>query len=185
MLEVGQHRFPTLATLETGDCCAARAGRCVHGGRYRLLHVAVRLVHTARRTHLLIAQRWPWGRASGRHFPRLEALPTEFLNPHFRTVYKSHGEGRPTTARQHAHRGGQPQTTLMTIKEPSPAGGALPNQRGQKTLVQSLIKSGRLATANFICIGEEFWKWAVITTVSLHVPSPRQSELISCQRMLA
>jgi hypothetical protein len=43
--------------------------------RYRLLHVAARLVRTARRTHLRIAQRWPWARELAAAFARLDALP--------------------------------------------------------------------------------------------------------------
>jgi hypothetical protein len=43
--------------------------------RCRLLHVAARLVHTARRTHLRIAQRWPWARDLATAFTRLDALP--------------------------------------------------------------------------------------------------------------
>jgi hypothetical protein len=43
--------------------------------RYRLLHVAARLVHTARRTYLRIAEHWPWARDLATAFTRLEALP--------------------------------------------------------------------------------------------------------------
>jgi hypothetical protein len=43
--------------------------------RYRLLHVAARLVRTARRTYLRIAQRWPWARDLANAFARLDALP--------------------------------------------------------------------------------------------------------------
>jgi hypothetical protein len=43
--------------------------------RYRLLHVAARLVRTARRTHLRIAQRWPWAKDLATAFARLDALP--------------------------------------------------------------------------------------------------------------
>jgi hypothetical protein len=43
--------------------------------RYRLLHVAARIVHTARRTHLRIAQRWPWAADLAAAFTRLNALP--------------------------------------------------------------------------------------------------------------
>jgi Transposase DDE domain group 1 len=43
--------------------------------RYRLLHVAARLVRTARRTYLRIAQRWPWARELAAAFARLDALP--------------------------------------------------------------------------------------------------------------
>jgi hypothetical protein len=43
--------------------------------RYRLLHVAARLVRTARRTHLRIAQRWPWAADLATAFARLDALP--------------------------------------------------------------------------------------------------------------
>jgi hypothetical protein len=43
--------------------------------RYQLLHVAARLVRTARRTYLRIAQRWPWAEALTTAFSRLNALP--------------------------------------------------------------------------------------------------------------
>jgi hypothetical protein len=43
--------------------------------RYRLLHVAARLVRTARRTYLRIAQRWPWASDLAAAFTRLNALP--------------------------------------------------------------------------------------------------------------
>jgi DDE family transposase len=43
--------------------------------RYRLLHVAARLVRTARRTHLRIAQRWPWAKDLVVAFTRLDELP--------------------------------------------------------------------------------------------------------------
>jgi hypothetical protein len=43
--------------------------------RYRLLHVAARLVRTARRTYLRIAQRWPWARDLANAFARLDTLP--------------------------------------------------------------------------------------------------------------
>ena len=44
--------------------------------RYRLLHVAARLVRTARRIHLRIAERWPWADELTTAFRRLAALPT-------------------------------------------------------------------------------------------------------------
>jgi hypothetical protein len=43
--------------------------------RYRLLHVAARLVRTARRTYLRIAARWPWAGELAAAFARLQALP--------------------------------------------------------------------------------------------------------------
>jgi hypothetical protein len=43
--------------------------------RYRLPHVAARLVRTARRTQLRIAQRWPWAAELVAAFARLDALP--------------------------------------------------------------------------------------------------------------
>jgi DDE family transposase len=43
--------------------------------RYRLLHVAARLVHTARRTILRIAQTWPWANDLATAYARLAALP--------------------------------------------------------------------------------------------------------------
>ncbi len=43
--------------------------------RYRLLHVAARLIRTARRTHLRIAEHWPWARDLATAFNRLTALP--------------------------------------------------------------------------------------------------------------
>ena len=43
--------------------------------RYRLLHVAARLVHTARRTILRIARTWPWAEDLATAYSRLAALP--------------------------------------------------------------------------------------------------------------
>jgi hypothetical protein len=43
--------------------------------RYRLLHVAARLVHTARRTIVRIAQTWPWADQLAAAYARLAALP--------------------------------------------------------------------------------------------------------------
>ena len=43
--------------------------------RYRLLHVAARIVHTARRAILRIAQTWPWANDLAAAFKRLAALP--------------------------------------------------------------------------------------------------------------
>jgi Transposase DDE domain group 1 len=43
--------------------------------RYRLLHVAARIVRTARRTYLRLAQRWPWARELVTAYTRLDALP--------------------------------------------------------------------------------------------------------------
>jgi hypothetical protein len=43
--------------------------------RYRILHVAARIVRTARRTCLRIAQRWPWARELATAYARLATLP--------------------------------------------------------------------------------------------------------------
>jgi hypothetical protein len=43
--------------------------------RYRLLHVAARIVHHARRTILRLQRTWPWAVALARAFTRLRALP--------------------------------------------------------------------------------------------------------------
>ena len=43
--------------------------------RYRLLHVAARLVRTARRTTLRIAETWPWADELATAYARLAALP--------------------------------------------------------------------------------------------------------------
>jgi hypothetical protein len=43
--------------------------------RYRLLHVAARLVHGGRRTRLKIDRTWRWARALAQAFHRLRALP--------------------------------------------------------------------------------------------------------------
>jgi hypothetical protein len=43
--------------------------------RYRLLHVAARIVRTARRTILRIATSWPWATALVNAYARLNALP--------------------------------------------------------------------------------------------------------------
>ena len=43
--------------------------------RYRLLHVAARIVRTARRTYLRIVNRWPWASDLATAYARLAALP--------------------------------------------------------------------------------------------------------------
>jgi hypothetical protein len=43
--------------------------------RYRLLHVAARIVRTARRTYLRVAERWPWATVLTTAYARLAALP--------------------------------------------------------------------------------------------------------------
>lgn len=43
--------------------------------RYRFLHVAARIVRTARRTYVRIAQRWPWAIDLATAYTRLHALP--------------------------------------------------------------------------------------------------------------
>lgn len=43
--------------------------------RYRLLHVAARIAHTARRTYLRVAQHWPWATVLTTAYVRLAALP--------------------------------------------------------------------------------------------------------------
>ncbi|GAA0739768.1 IS1380 family transposase [Dactylosporangium roseum] len=43
--------------------------------RYRLLHVAARITHTARQTRLRIAETWPWATDLVTAFDRLTALP--------------------------------------------------------------------------------------------------------------
>ena len=43
--------------------------------RYRLLHVAARIVRHARRTILRLQASWPWAVALARAFTRLRALP--------------------------------------------------------------------------------------------------------------
>jgi hypothetical protein len=43
--------------------------------RYRLLHVAARLVRTARRTYLRLAQRWPGVADRATAYRRLDLLP--------------------------------------------------------------------------------------------------------------
>jgi Transposase DDE domain group 1 len=43
--------------------------------RYRLLHVAARVAHHARRTILRLQRSWPWAHALARAFARLRALP--------------------------------------------------------------------------------------------------------------
>jgi hypothetical protein len=43
--------------------------------RYRLLHVAARIVHHARRRILRLQHSWPWAVELARAFTRLRALP--------------------------------------------------------------------------------------------------------------
>ena len=44
--------------------------------RYRLLHMAGRITHSGRQTHLHLPERWPWAAALVAAFQRLRALPT-------------------------------------------------------------------------------------------------------------
>ncbi len=44
--------------------------------RYRLLHVAGRIVRHARRVRLRLPRSWPWARALASAFARLQALPS-------------------------------------------------------------------------------------------------------------
>jgi hypothetical protein len=43
--------------------------------RYRLLHVAARIIRHARRIVLRLQRRWPWAAALAQAFTRLRALP--------------------------------------------------------------------------------------------------------------
>jgi hypothetical protein len=43
--------------------------------RYRLLHVAARIVRTARRTYLRLARDWPWASELAQAYGRLAVLP--------------------------------------------------------------------------------------------------------------
>jgi hypothetical protein len=57
------HDHPTLARAEPKTL------------RYRLLHVAARLVHGGRRLRLRLDQHWPWAATLARAFARCAALP--------------------------------------------------------------------------------------------------------------
>jgi DDE family transposase len=46
--------------------------------RYRLLHVAARIVRHARRTILRLQATWPWAAALAHAFTRLRALPLRY-----------------------------------------------------------------------------------------------------------
>jgi hypothetical protein len=58
--------------------------------RYRLLHVAARITHTGRRTHLRIDHRWPWRQPLVTAFDRLLQPATPHPDNH------RHGGHRPT-----------------------------------------------------------------------------------------
>ena len=63
--------------------------------RYRLLHVAARIVRTARRTYLRIAQRWPWADDLATAYARLaRPAQTHRLTETTSTIYKGHGASR-------------------------------------------------------------------------------------------
>jgi hypothetical protein len=57
--------------LEDGELVVAEPKKL----RYRLLHVAARVVRTARRIILRVAQSWPWADAVATAYARLAALP--------------------------------------------------------------------------------------------------------------
>ena len=61
----------TQTLLLDGELAAAEPKKL----RYRLLHVAARITRTARRTHLRIAEGWPWAADLTTAFERLAALP--------------------------------------------------------------------------------------------------------------
>ena len=57
-------------------CLDGDLARCEPAAlRYRLLHVAARLVHTGRRRHLKIDRDWPWATHLTTAFARLRAAP--------------------------------------------------------------------------------------------------------------
>src|SRR5215207_7365771 len=93
-LEPMSSRFPDPGFRDPGREPLAFMPGKVQGGehalaepkklRYRLLHVAARLVRTARRTILRIAHTWPWANELANEYARLVALlrPTGWpLNP--------------------------------------------------------------------------------------------------------
>jgi hypothetical protein len=70
--------------LTAADLLTWTQALCLHGDlarcepaalRYRLLHVAARLVHTGRRWHLKIDRDWPWATHLATAFTRLRAAP--------------------------------------------------------------------------------------------------------------
>jgi DDE family transposase len=57
-------------------CLDGELARCEPATlRYRLLHVAARLVRTGRRWHLKIDKDWPWATHLATTFTRLRAAP--------------------------------------------------------------------------------------------------------------
>jgi hypothetical protein len=89
--------------------------------RFRLLHVAARLVRTARGTILRIARHWPWANQLATAYARLAALPQP-VNDAPCTVYKGHGEVGTQPTLRHAHhprseRGMPPQ--IKTSSQPA------------------------------------------------------------------
>ena len=65
-----------LLTWMQALCLNGELARCEPAAlRYRLLHVAARLVHTGRRWHLKIDKDWPWATHLATAFTRLRAAP--------------------------------------------------------------------------------------------------------------
>jgi hypothetical protein len=65
-----------LLTWMQALCLDGDLARCEPAAlRYRLLHVAARLIHTARRWHLKIDRDWPWATDLAAAFARLRAAP--------------------------------------------------------------------------------------------------------------
>jgi hypothetical protein len=65
-----------LLTWTQALCLDGELARCEPAAlRYRLLHVAARLVHTGRRWHLKIDKDWPWAPDLATAFARLRAAP--------------------------------------------------------------------------------------------------------------
>ncbi len=66
-----------LLTWTQALCLDGELARCEPAAlRYRLLHVAARLVRTGRSWHLKIDRNWPWATHLATAFARLRAAPS-------------------------------------------------------------------------------------------------------------
>jgi hypothetical protein len=70
------HSPPTCSAGPKALCLSDEQARCEPAAlRYRLLHVAARLIRTGRSWHLKIDRDWPWATRLATAFDRLRAAP--------------------------------------------------------------------------------------------------------------
>jgi DDE family transposase len=89
--------------------------------RYRLLHLAARVVRHARRTILRLQRTWPWAAELARAFTRLRALPLRWLTATATSAVTTPSSGRADPACppiRHNADPGPPGRTTRSIPTP-------------------------------------------------------------------